>query len=302
MNGSTARRMLLLVALLAARSACGDGTGLTVRVMAANITSGRHQRYEAPGIRIFQGLKPDVVAIQEFNYVQADGGATNTPDALREFVDTAFGPEFSYYREPYASPGDIPNGVISRWPIVEAGSWDDPAVPNRGIAWARIDIPGTNDLYVVSAHLAAGKAARDRQQAAALIRDAIRARMPTGAWVIVGGDLNTRSRNEGAMRTLGAVLSDAPVPTDAPQGGDPDTNQGRTHPYDAVQISYSLTNYLVPVVIGGKVFPNGLVFDSRVYTPLADVAPVEAADCGVFQMQHLPVCRDLLLPVAAPPP
>lgn len=35
-------------------------------VMSANLTSGRYQQYEAPGERLFQGLRPDVVAVQEF--------------------------------------------------------------------------------------------------------------------------------------------------------------------------------------------------------------------------------------------
>ncbi len=70
-------------------------TNATVRVMAANLTSGTGQSYEAAGIRIFQGLKPDVVAIQEFKY------NSSTSDAqLRQLVDTAFGTNFFYYREP----------------------------------------------------------------------------------------------------------------------------------------------------------------------------------------------------------
>ena len=48
-------------------------TSLTFRVMAANTTSGNFPRYEAPGLRIFQALKPDVVAVQEFNYLSTNG-------------------------------------------------------------------------------------------------------------------------------------------------------------------------------------------------------------------------------------
>ncbi len=69
-------------------------TNATVRVMAANLTSGTGQSYEAAGIHIFQGLKPDIVAMQEFRY------NSSTSDAqLRQLVDTAFGPNFFYYRE-----------------------------------------------------------------------------------------------------------------------------------------------------------------------------------------------------------
>ena len=39
-----------------------------LRVMTANLTSGNAQKYESPGLDILQGLQPDIVAIQEFNY------------------------------------------------------------------------------------------------------------------------------------------------------------------------------------------------------------------------------------------
>ena len=107
-------------------------------------------------LRIFQGLKPDVVAIQEFSF------SNNTPADFRYLLDTAFGPEFVYYRETGYDTG-IPNGIISRYPIIASGSWDDPLISNRGFAWARIDLPGTNDLYVVSVHLYNSGTAADRK-------------------------------------------------------------------------------------------------------------------------------------------
>jgi hypothetical protein len=51
----------------------------------------------------------------------------------------------------------------------------------------------------------------------------------------------------------------------------------------------------VPTVIGSSSFPNGLVFDSRVYTPLTDVAPIQKADSSALNMQHMPVVRDFAL-------
>ena len=154
---------LLLSLFTLSLSACGVGTDVEptpgsepvssesslltarVRLMAANISSGNYQNYDpGHGIRIFQGTRPDVVMIQEFNY--GDNSAT----AIRNFVNTAFGSSFYYYREGAAQ---IPNGVISRWPILASGEWDDPYVSNRDFAWARIDIPGPKDLWVVSVHL-----------------------------------------------------------------------------------------------------------------------------------------------------
>ena len=86
--------IVLLVSLLLLVRVQGQNN-VTIRVMAANITSGNLQSYEAEGIRIFQGLKPDIVAIQEFQY----GGSIASND-LRTLVDTAFGNEFSFYLNP----------------------------------------------------------------------------------------------------------------------------------------------------------------------------------------------------------
>src|SRR6188474_2974193 len=118
---------------------------LPLRVMTANLTSGNGQKYESAGLNILKGLQPDIVAIQEFKY------SNSTPAEIRMMVDEAFGTDFSYFREPGGY--NIPNGVISRYPIVESGSWDDPLVPDRGFAWARIALPATADLFVVSVHL-----------------------------------------------------------------------------------------------------------------------------------------------------
>src|SRR5439155_6587291 len=121
-------------------------SNVLVRVMAANLTTGTNQRYETPGLDILKGLAPDVVAIQEFNYASTSSNGINTVAAFREMLDTTFGTNFVYFRE---SGYNIPNGVISRYPIIASGSWDDPSVSDRGFAWAQIDLPGTNDLYVV---------------------------------------------------------------------------------------------------------------------------------------------------------
>lgn len=266
-------------------------SNLTFRVMAANISSGNNQSYEAPGIRIFQGLKPDIVAIQEFRY-----NSSASDGQLRQLVDTAFGTNFYFYREPYTAGGDIPNGIVSRWPIIAAGSWDDSEAPNRGFAWAQIDLPGTNDLYVVSVHLLTSNSGT-RNAEATQLKSLIQANFPANAWIIVAGDMNTDSRSEAAINTFKTFLSDAPVPTDSESGGNDSTNANRNKPYDYLLPSFSLTNYLVPVTLPSRTFPKGLVFDSRVYTPLSDVAPVQSGDSGVSGMQHMAVIKDFTIPV-----
>jgi endonuclease/exonuclease/phosphatase family metal-dependent hydrolase len=266
-------------------------TNAILRVMAANLTSGAGQSYETPGINIFRGLQPDIVAIQEFRY------NSSTSDAqLRQLVDTAFGTSFFYYRE--AGSYNIPNGVISRWPIISSGTWEDvdTGVNDRGFAWARIDLPGTNDLYVVSIHLKASSgsdnASRRTAEATNLV-NLIHANFPAGAWIVVAGDCNIYDPSEGAYQCLATNFSDSPIPTDATTeaGGDADTNAGRTERYDYVFPSQSLSNQLVATTFASRTFPKGLVFDSAVYSPLSDVPPVQSGDSHVTGMQHMGVMR-----------
>jgi len=263
-------------------------TNTVVTIMACNLPGGS-QRYEEPQIRILQGLKPDIVALQEFNH------SNNTPAQLRAFVDRAFGPDYQYFRESSGTETyAIPNGVISRFPIAEAGTWDDVLIPDRGFAWARIRLPGSNELYVVSVHFKASSGdASIRASEAANLRSLIQSRFPINAWVVVAGDLNTASRNETALSTLKTFLSDWPVPSDAVGGGNENTNLGRTAPYDYVLLSFSITNRLVPMTVGGVVFPKGLVFDSRVFAPLEAVPPVQWGDSAACQ--HMAVLKAVRL-------
>ncbi len=283
-----------IFAILPQRAAA-QVSNLSVRAMAANTTSGNFQSYETEGVNIFKGLDPDIVAIQEFKAFTGSSGTTNDAN-IRALVDDAFGTNFYYFKE-VGSGYNIPNGIVSRWPILDAGTWDDSVIPDRGYAWARIDLPGTNDLYVVSVHLYSSGTATDRNNEALEVKANIIANFPTNAWILLGGDFNTGSRTEAAVTTFKTFLSDSPIPTDATSGGDPDTNAGRNNPYDYLLPSFSITNYLAPVVLPSHTFNNGLVFDSRIYTPLTDVSPVVVGDSGAFQMQHMAVVKNFLLPV-----
>jgi len=270
-------------------------SNVVVSVMAANLTSGNNQSYLMPGLDIFAGLKPDVVAIQEFNYTSTTTNGVNTPAAFREMIDTAFGTNFVYFREPYTANGDIPNGIISRYPILASGSWVDTQVANRGFAWAQIAVPGTNNLYIVSVHLLTTSAG-NRATEASNLTTLIQANFPSNAWIIVAGDFNTDSRTEAAIITFAAIVSDTPIPVD--NLGNSDTSINRDHPHDYVLESYTMTNIFTSVVLPSNTFSNGLVFDSRVYTPLSDVPPVQLGDSGADGMQHMPVVKDFLVPVA----
>jgi endonuclease/exonuclease/phosphatase family metal-dependent hydrolase len=265
--------------------------GAMLRIVASNLTTGNNQKYEAPGTRILQGLHPDVVLIQEFNV------GDNSPTAVRSFVDSTFGTSFSYYREP---TGSIPNGVISRYPIVAAGYWDDDdTISDRNLVWARLDVPGDKDLWAISVHLKAdgGEQQRRRVQALALVAQ-VQANIPAGDYLVVGGDLNTQSRSTVSEPCL-AVLSqivDVAGPWPVDQSADGDTNANRNKPEDWVMLDADLKAKQIPVAIGAASFVNGLVFDSRRYMPLVDVSPVLSGDSGAAMMQHMAVVKDVRLP------
>ena len=262
-----------------------SSTNRTIRIVASNLSSGSNQAYEAPGIRLLQGLKPDIIAMQEFNF-----GANQTAD-IQSLVNQITGTNGSSWFRETGYP--IPNGIISRWPILASGAGDDTDLPDRGFAWARIDLPGTNDLYVVSTHLKAssGSANEVRREAQAnQLKGLIQSNFPPNAWIVVAGDLNTYNTNEAAIQVFSTFLKNSPDAVD--NLGDPDTNAGRTAPYDHVYASYALSTNQVATVIGAANYPNGLVFDSRVFTPLSDVSPAQTGDSGVTGMQHMAVLKD----------
>ena len=265
---------------------CTPGAGpVRVRLLAGNLTSGNKQSYEeGSGTRIFQALVPDVVMIQEFNY---KGNAT---EELREFVDTAFGAQFSYSR----GGGQIPNGIVTRFPILSSGEWPDPRVNNRGFAWAKLDVPGTKDLYAVSVHFLTSGSTERKLEGDALTA-LIKANVPAGAYVAIGGDFNTDARTEEVLPALNPVVA---IPTLFPDdgAGNGNTSTNRSKPYDWVLVDGALTTKEVPVAVKAKTFPTGLVFDTEVYNPLADLMPpLMGGESRATNMQHMAVVRDFEL-------
>ena len=81
----------------------------------------------------------------------------------------------------------------------------------------------------------------------------------------------------------------------ATDGKNENTNANRGKPYDWVFASPNLVATQVPTTLGATSYPTGLVFDSRVYTPLSDVAPVQKSDSGSKAMQHMAVVKDFHL-------
>jgi hypothetical protein len=272
----------------------------TVRIMAANLSSGVNQSYDpGEGLRIIQGLNPDIVLIQEFSI------GDNSTAATQAFVQAACGPTCVYQREPVVA-GQIPNGVISRFPIVDSGVWIDSSIANRNFVWARLDVPGDRDLWAVSVHL---KAASDATSVAMRKTEAdeligyINGAVPEAALLVVGGDLNVYYADpvrEPALASFATILVTLPLPDDGT--GNTGTSANRLEvssmrqPYDQVMPDPDLFALIVPVRVGANTYPNGLVFDSRVYTPLTDVPPVLVTDSTALNMQHMAVVRDFALP------
>lgn len=258
-----------------------------VRLMAANLTSGDGQDYDpGHGRRIFEGTDPDIVMIQEFNY-----GSNSNAD-IQSFVSAAFGPTFSYYREGAAQ---IPNGIVSRYPIIASGEWNDSSVANRDFAWARIDIPGPIDLWAISVHLLSSGGSGARNTEAKQLVNLINANVPAGDYLVIGGDFNTGSRGESCVGTLSQVAVTAgPYPAD--KNGNTNTNLGRNSPYDWLIADSQLHPLRTPVLIGSSSFTNGLVADTRVYAPIGELSPALANDSGASGMQHMAVIRDFMIP------
>jgi len=284
----------ILAVLLALACASAQAQTQRIRIMAANITSGNSQSYPTPGAgtRIFQGLDPDIVLIQEFN---VGSPIDNSDSSTNSFVSTYFGAGFDWYREPGGE--QIPNGIISRWPIVASGEFISVSGYNRDHAWARIDIPGDRDLWVVSTHLPTSSGEQP-EHANSLVSGLQGLGIPANDYVAIGGDFNTTSRSASAVgifRTyLGVTSGQEKTPVD--QNGNGNTNAGRNDPYDWVLVDNTLNALHTPVLVGNSTYNNGLVFDSRVYTPLSEVAPVQSGDSGASNMQHMAVVKDFLVP------
>ena len=254
----------------------------SVSIMAANITSGSNQEYEAPGNRIFQALCPDVALVQEFNMTNG-----TTEAVYRAWVDQTFGTNFSYCHEPLAS-ANIPNGIVSRWPIVEYGEWDDTTLSDRDFVWAKIDLPGDKYLYAVSLHIKAssGYESQRTTETRALTNYIAQAGWSTNDYLAIGGDFNLQVRTETALAVLTAkVVSDAHQSAD--QVGNKNTNSGRDNPYDLVLPSPNLDLRHRTYYFGGYAYANGVVYDTRITWASGLPSPSLSTDSAAVNMQHM---------------
>ncbi len=266
---------------------------LSVRAVAANVTSGNGQDYdEGHGIRILQGLKGDIVMVQEFNYKQ------NTAANYREMVDKVCGTECSYS----AGTGQIPNGIISKWPITSKGKWDDPNINNRDLDWAVIDIPGPRDILAISVHLHTSPSS-DQVTAAQVIAKQVYTKMksdPDKYYYIVGGDFNGPSAvsDSGFGKYSGTKIFYVSGPHPESEDGDYGTNASRSKQYDFVLADYDLHTFQTTVKYTNFSYPNGLVFDTREYSQSelnASFSPAQKGDSDSTNMQHMAIVKDFVI-------
>jgi len=260
-----------------------DGT--RVRIVAANLTSGNGQDYDpGHGIRILQGIDGDIILVQEMTY-----GADNAA-AMRNFANQICGIDCDVVRETSLNNGYLPNGVVSRYPIINFGVWDDPNLSNREFFWARIDLPGPGDLLAVSVHLHTNVSSH-QSEGETLVARINEERGPDDV-VVLGGDFNTDDTTDVLFGELDDIFRvTEPYPVD--QNDNPHTNENRTKRYDWVLADPGLDALEIPVVIGSLVFDTGLVVDTRVHTPLRDISPAQFNDSDQsVVMQHMAVVRD----------
>lgn len=258
-----------------------------IRIVSADPANPATSRYDRPeGTRILQGIAPDIVLLQQFN-------VGNDSTGIAAYVTSTFGAGFSYVRGSASGTGSIPTGIVSRYPILTQGEWDDVQSPNRDFTWACLDIPGDTNLWVVSVHFST--VANTRPLQASALVSLIQANIPASDYLVVGGIFNSDTRTETQFATLAAVV-DTSGPHPADQNGNENTNSARTRPYDSLFANAAFRARQSELALGGGSFPNGLVVDTRQFTPLAALNPALLNDSA--EISHMPVVKEFTIPTA----
>ncbi|MDD2237414.1 MAG: hypothetical protein PHG65_09445, partial [Kiritimatiellae bacterium] len=265
-------------------------------IAAANLssqTSASETCYRPAAGRLFEGVAPDVVAIQEFN-------VTNNGDysSRRDFVDQHFGTNFYYYAETNRL---YPNGVISRWPILEAGTWNDVELYDREFVWATIDLPGERRLNVVSVHIKAGSTEDDitrRINEARQLTNYIATTFSSTNYTALCGDFNLVDRSEPTLTVLTNLFPYTRTPKD--QYGYKNTSRNRETPFDWVMPNPLLDAHSTTTHVDGTAFPDGAIFDSRMWTtPPHPILTNDSLETGI---QHMLVLRAFAFTQTSSPP
>ncbi|MBU1910370.1 MAG: autotransporter-associated beta strand repeat-containing protein, partial [Verrucomicrobia bacterium] len=291
-----------LTQAIGARVAGPDVSTLFIRdsdgfsIMAANLTSGTNlypdvYGYQAEGQRLFRTLAPDVVAIQEW---------TVTSGTYQAFVDAHFGSDFTYYVEPESGAYNMPNGIISRWPITASNEWADTQVDNRDFSHVTIDLPGALNLQVISVHFKAGDGdfAVREAQAVALTNYIAGAGFGANDYVVIAGDLNLSNRAETALAVLTNIVTDATKPED--NDGVQESNVSGNRPYDLVLPNTKLQAQFAGSSYNGVAFNSGMIFDTRLWDD--HQFPALASDSKATNLTHRPVVKVFAMGEVVDPP
>lgn len=126
----------------------------------------------------------------------------------------------------------------------------------------------------------------------------VQANVPADDYLVIGGDFNTDTFDEPCLATLAAVTTfNAAGPHPVDQAGVTGTNASRSKPYDQLLFDIDLANVRTATVRGQSVFAQGWVLDSRVYTPIAEIAPALATDSAASSMQRMGVVQTFAVPL-----
>lgn len=287
-----------------ATEVCGDGIDqdcdgsdlecpsvVDIRIAISNTTSGIYQSYDpGHGIRLMQGVNADILLVQECQY------GSNTSSDLQAFNNLLLGS--GYYS---IGSGSLPNCIISRYPIINEGSIVDPAVSNRDIRWAVVDIPGYTNLIAYSVHFSTDLSSA--YTAFELIKDHVSSQLaasePGNYYFMVGGTF------WGNLSTTSSMLANSvfEMPTSLPMDdyGVTGTNAARSNPDDYLIFDASLNNLEIPTTYGdGNLYQSGMVFDSRNYDQTTLdwwFSPTLTTDSGALNMQHMIVVRTVSISV-----
>jgi len=227
---------------------------------------------------------------------------SNTDANYKEFSQAIMGTD--YYAVD-SSSFQIPNGIVSRWPITSSGYWDDPTLSNRELMWGIIDIPGPVDIFAVSVHLHTSPSS-DQVTASLVVVNEVKKHKnanPGQFYYVVGGDFNgTDAVSANGFGKDGVFYVSSPHPAD--DNGNIYTNANRGKHYDFVLGDYTMQGFQIPVVYNSvinsskKTYDNGLVFDTRTFTQavLDEYFPhALTTDSGASNMQHMAVVKDYFI-------
>ena len=244
-------------------------------------------------------MKPDIALVQEMNY------KNNSAGDYKNFAQQIVGT--SYYAVDDADY-QIPNGIVSRYPITSHGYWKDPNITNRALMWAVVDIPGEKDIFAISVHLHTSPASDQTAAALVIVNEVakLKSSNPDKYYYVVGGDFNGPTAvSSGGFGKNNTFYVSGPHPVD--DNGDEETNANGSKQYDFVLADYPLHDFQIPVVfysskdeVKTKTYKNGLVFDTRVYDQsVLDeyFSPAQKSDSSASQMQHMAIVKDFVIDV-----